>query len=433
MNYNETLEALHSIPRIKKENNLLRMERLLAHLSNPHESIKFIHVAGTNGKGSISRMLEEVLLESGYRTGLFTSPYIFDFRERIQINNVMISKEDVITYFNKVQIASMKLKEDGFTFPSEFEFVTAMSFLYFKDQKVDLAIIEVGIGGLYDATNVIQPLLSIIASINFDHTNVLGNTLSSIAKHKAGIMKGNPTISTSQQPEVRKVLLQKAVEVSSKLLFLNSKEIKFIKMDGINQIIRYDLSPEKSITVKLSLLGIHQMLNAGVVIHAAEELKSLGCPNITDEALVRALQKVRWPGRMEVVNKDPLLILDGAHNMDGAINLKESLSFYYPDKKVILLLGMLRDKDVETVSKVLSQNTKKVICFTPNDMRALEAKHLLPYLHENAIGEVSSSLEDAVHKVMDVYEEGNLILSAGSLYTIGDIERAFKTYRSFEN
>ncbi len=410
------------------------MERLLAHLSNPHESIKFIHVAGTNGKGSISRMLEEVLLESGYRTGLFTSPYIFDFRERIQINNVMISKEDVITYFNKVQIASMKLKEDGFTFPSEFEFVTAMSFLYFKDQKVDLAIIEVGIGGLYDATNVIQPLLSIIASINFDHTNVLGNTLSSIAKHKAGIMKGNPTISTSQQPEVRKVLLQKAVEVSSKLLFLNSKEIKFIKMDGINQIIRYDLSPEKSITVKLSLLGIHQMLNAGVVIHAAEELKSLGCPNITDEALVRALQKVRWPGRMEVVNKDPLLILDGAHNMDGAINLKESLSFYYPDKKVILLLGMLRDKDVETVSKVLSQNTKKVICFTPNDMRALEAKHLLPYLHENAIGEVSSSLvEDAVHKVMDVYEEGNLILSAGSLYTIGDIERAFKTYRSFEN
>lgn len=432
MNYKETLEALHSIPRVKKEDNLSRMKRLLEHLSNPHKGQKYIHIAGTNGKGSISRMLEEVLLESGYRTGLFTSPYIFDFRERIQIGNVMISEEDVIFYFEKVRSAAKKLEEEGFSFPSEFEVVTAMSFLYFKDKKVDLAIIEVGIGGLYDATNVIDPLLSIIASINFDHMNILGNTLDSIAKHKAGIMKGSPTISISQQPEVRKVLLDKAAEVSSELLMISSREMKFIAMEGIHQIIKVDLSPLKSITIKLSLLGIHQMLNAGVVLHAAEELKNQGYKDITDAHLVNALKKVHWPGRMEIISEDPLMIIDGAHNMDGAINLKESLDFYFPEKKVILLLGMLRDKDIETVTKILSQNTKKVLCFTPHDFRALDAEHLLPLLYEGVLGEIADSFDDAIKKAMEAYEDGDLILSAGSLYTIADIERAFRNRETHE-
>lgn len=213
LNYNETLKQLHSIPRIRKEENLYRMSRLMALLSNPQEGQQYIHVAGTNGKGSISRMLDEVLMESGYKTGLFTSPYIFDFRERIQIGNQMISEEDVIHYFKIVDEAGRKLEAEGYTYPSEFEVVTAMALLYFRDQKVDLAIIEVGIGGIYDATNVITPILSLIASINFDHTAVLGTTLSSIAWHKAGIMKGNPSISTSQQPEVRRVLRKRAEEV----------------------------------------------------------------------------------------------------------------------------------------------------------------------------------------------------------------------------
>ncbi|MFH5835943.1 bifunctional folylpolyglutamate synthase/dihydrofolate synthase [Proteiniclasticum sp. C24MP] len=430
MNYKETLEALHSIPRRKKEENLHRMNRLMEILGNPHEEQQYIHVAGTNGKGSISRMLEEVLLLSGYRTGLFTSPYIFDFRERIQIDNQMISEEDVIFYFENVKAAGEKLETEGYSFPSEFEVVTAMAFLYFRDQKVDVALIEVGIGGLYDATNVIKPVLSLIASINFDHTAVLGHTLDSIAWHKAGIMKGNPTISTSQQPEVRRVLKKKAEEVSSRLKFTSTREMKFLEMDGLHQKIRYDLRSRKSLTIRLSLLGIHQMLNAGVVLHAAEELKRLGYEKISDEAITLALEKVRWPGRMEVISEKPLLIIDGAHNMDGAINLKESLAFYFPGKSVILLLGMLRDKDVETVTKVLSRNTKKVVCFTPDDFRALEAERLLPLLHEGAVGETADSFQDAIEKALDAYEEGDLILCAGSLYTIGDMEHAFKKHRT---
>lgn len=432
MNYNETLKQLHSIPRIRKEENLNRMNRLMALLSNPQEGQQYIHVAGTNGKGSISRMLEEVLMESGYKTGLFTSPYIFDFRERIQIGNQMISEADVIRYFEIVDEAGRKLQSEGYTYPSEFEVVTAMALLYFRDQKVDMAIIEVGIGGMYDATNVITPILSLIASINFDHTAVLGNTLASIAWHKAGIMKGNPAISTSQQPEVRRVLKKRAEEVSSRLQFTSSREMKFLEIDGLHQKIRYDLKSGRSLTLRLSLLGIHQMLNAGVVLHAAETLKEMGYDKISDPAIIRALEKVRWPGRMEVISRKPLLILDGAHNMDGAINLKESINFYFPEKNVILLLGMLRDKDVTPVTKVLSQDTKKVILFTPNDFRALDAEKLLPLLHESAEGMTAHSIDEAIEKALAVYEDGDLILSAGSLYTIGDLEHAFEKHRIHE-
>lgn len=432
MNYNETLKELHSIPRIRKEENLHRMNRLMALLSNPQEGQQYIHVAGTNGKGSISRMLEEVLMESGYKTGLFTSPYIFDFRERIQIGNQMISEADVIRYFEIVDEAGRKLQSEGYTYPSEFEVVTAMALLYFRDQKVDMAIIEVGIGGMYDATNVITPILSLIASINFDHTALLGNTLASIAWHKAGIMKGNPSISTSQQPEVRRVLREKAEEVSSRLQFTSSREMKFLEIDGLHQKIRYDLKSGRSLTLRLSLLGIHQMLNAGVVLHAAETLKEMGYDKISDPAIIRALEKVRWPGRMEVISRKPLLILDGAHNMDGAINLKESINFYFPEKNVILLLGMLRDKDVTPVTKVLSQDTKKVILFTPNDFRALDAEKLLPLLHESAEGMTAHSIDEAMEKALAVYEDGDLILSAGSLYTIGDLEHAFEKHRIHE-
>lgn len=426
MNYQETLEKLHSIPRRKKEENLDRMTRLLSLLSNPHQGLKFIHVAGTNGKGSISRMLEEILYESGYKTGLFTSPYIVDFRERIQINNVMISEQDVCLYFEKVMDVSHVLEEEKMGIPSEFEVVTAISFLYFRDQKVDIAVIEVGIGGLYDATNVIMPVLSVITSINYDHMNILGSTLESIAFHKAGIMKGNPVVSSSQQPEVRKVLRDKAKEISSNLTFSSSREIKFLRLEGTFQVVQYHLNGHEPIIVKLSLLGIHQMLNAGVVLYSAFELIRQGYAAITEEHIRRALVKVQWPGRMEVVSEEPLIVIDGAHNLDGAINLKESMAFYFRNRKIILILGMLRDKDVDSVSKVMSMDAKKVILVTPDDFRALNAEDLYRLLEPQRNMETAASFNAAAEKALDAYEVGDVILSAGSLYTIGDVKNAFK-------
>lgn len=426
MNYQETLKKLHSIPRRKKEENLDRMTRLISLIGNPHEGMKFIHVAGTNGKGSISRMLEEILYVSGYQAGLFTSPYIINFRERIQINNVMISEEDVCLYFDKVMAASRILEEEGLGIPSEFEVVTAMSLLYFRDRKVDIAVIEVGIGGLYDATNIITPILSVITSINFDHMSILGSTLESIAEHKAGIIKGSPAVSSSQQPEVRKVLKARADKVSSELIFSSSREIKFLRLEGIFQVVQYQLKGHRPITVKLSLLGIHQMLNAGTVLYAAYELIRQGYSAITEENIQRALVSVRWPGRMEVVSEDPLLIIDGAHNLDGAINLKESMAFYFRNRKIILILGMLRDKDVDSVSKVLSIDAKKVILVTPDDFRAMEAEDLERLLKAQCRVEKAASFNDAAVKALNEYEEGDVILSAGSLYTIGDMKNAFQ-------
>ena len=426
LNYDEALAALHAIPRRNKEENLNRMERLMAILSDPHKRLKLIHVAGTNGKGSISRMLEEVLSASGYRTGLFTSPYIFDFRERIQIDNVMILREEVVHYFEIVLKASETLTQEGWGMPSEFEFVTAMALLYFRDQDVDLAIIEVGIGGLYDATNVISPILSIISSINFDHTNLLGNTLESIARHKAGIIKGSPCVSSSQHPEVRKVLKEQAKTVSSELVFFSTRDMRFLEMEGTKQRVRYEFRHREPLTVTLSLLGIHQMINAGVVLHALEVLKNLGYRLITDEHVIKAMAMVRWPGRMEVIQEEPLVIIDGAHNMDGAINLRESMEFYFPGRKIILILGILKDKDVDAISQVLSRNTRKTICITPDYYRAMDARELMSLMDASVDLVQAASFPEAVDLALNAYERGDVILASGSLYTISDMERAFR-------
>ena len=424
LNYDETLEKLHSIPRIPKEEGLHRMKLLMALLGNPEKELSLIHVAGTNGKGSISRMMEEALLESGYKVGLFTSPFIFDFRERIQINNEEIPKVKVVRYYDLVEKACASLMERKERHPSEFEVVTAMSLLYFRDEKVDLGIIETGIGGLHDATNVITPILSVITSINYDHVDLLGNSLESIATHKAGIIKKNPTVSSSQHPEVRKVLREKAKETGSKLVFSSSKDITFLSMDGYRQVIRFYLPGRTPLTVKLNLLGIHQMLNCGVVLLALEELRALGYV-IDDEAVRKAMENVRWPGRMDVLNEEPLIIIDGAHNLDGAINLKESMDFYFKDREVILILGILGDKDVSAIASILSRNTKVTLCITPQYYRGKNSKELYELIKDKANAKYFSTYGEAVKQALEMYRKGDIILVAGSLYITGDMEKEF--------
>jgi len=427
LNYEETLLELHNTPRIPKEKNLDRMRLLMEFLGNPEMELSLIHVAGTNGKGSISRMMEEVLLQSGYKTGLFTSPFIFDFRERIQINNELIPKDKVVFYYDQVKNACQKVLERGQRHPSEFEVVVAMCLLYFRDEKVDIGIIEVGIGGLFDATNIINPFLSVITSINYDHMDILGKSLEEIAVHKAGIIKGNPTVSYSQYPEVRKVLIEKAKSERSKLVFASSKDITFLSMEGKRQRIKCEFKGKLPITVNLNLLGIHQMLNCGVVLLATEELKLMGYL-ITDDHVKKALENVKWPGRMELISTKPLIIIDGAHNMDGAINLRESMDFYFKDKAIILILGILGDKDVESIASVLSKNTKTTLCITPAYYRGKNSKELCEMIKDKVNAEPCDTYDEAVRRSLELYKEGNIILVAGSLYIIGDMEKAFKAY-----
>lgn len=427
LNYEETLLELHNTPRLSKEKNLDRMRMLMEILGNPETGLSLIHVAGTNGKGSISRMLEEVLLTSGYKTGLFTSPFIFDFRERIQINNEMIPKDKVVYYYKQVEHACQQVVARGQRHPSEFEVVAAMCLLYFKDEKVDLGIVEVGIGGLYDATNVIHPVLSVITSINFDHMDILGRSLEEIATHKAGIIKGSPTVSYSQYPEVRKVLVEKASLEGSKLVFASSKDITFLSMEGKRQRIRYELPGRTTMIVNLNLLGIHQMLNCGVVLLAVEELRTLGFL-ITDDHVKKALEEVKWPGRMEMISSEPLVIVDGAHNMDGAINLRESMDFYFREREIILILGILGDKDVESIASVLSRDTKITLCITPEYYRGKDSRALYEMIKGKVKAEPCDTYDDAVARSLELYQEGDVILVAGSLYTIGDMEKAFKAH-----
>ncbi len=424
LSYDETIEAIHHIPRKSKEHNLDRMNKFMAILGHPEIDLPMIHVTGTNGKGSICKMLEETLINCGYNVGLFTSPYIFDFRERIQLNKNPISKEELVLYYEKIVSATESLKSLGFTSPTEFEVVTAIGFMYFKDHFVDVAIIEVGIGGLYDATNVINPILSILSSISKDHTAILGNSLESIAHHKAGIIKKSPTISTSQLPEVRNVLLNKAKETGSKLTFLKSNQVRYLGLTGRKQKVRYEFH-DSTFTVDLSLLGIHQMLNAGTAILALKELIELGFPNITQTKIQHSLSQVSWPGRLEMISENPLIFIDGAHNMAGAISLKESLELYYPKRSIILLMGVLKDKDPEILLKVMTQNIKKAYFITPQDPRGMLATDLQAIANQDFNTEAVSSMKEAVEKALNLYTENDLILAAGSLYTIADFKSIF--------
>ncbi|MBR0574844.1 bifunctional folylpolyglutamate synthase/dihydrofolate synthase [Proteiniclasticum sp. BAD-10] len=425
MNYEETLEELHHIPRVPKEENLETMEALMASLSHPEKNLRLIHVTGTNGKGSTCKMLSQVLVGAGYRTGLFTSPYIYDFRERIQVNHELISQEDVVRLYARVVEASRSLEERGYRRPSEFETVTAMSLLYFQEKRVEVAIMEVGIGGRYDATNVIDPILSILTSITFDHMKILGDTLEKIAWHKAGIMKGKPAVSASQHPEVRRVLQEEARVTGTPLVFAKSQQVEYQGGDSFTPRVKYTFDQRGPLEMELGLLGVHQMLNAGVVLLALEELKIQGFMAITDTVVKEALRTVTWPGRMEVVSRDPLVIIDGAHNLDGAVNLRESLDFHFPQRPILLILGMLKDKDVASTAKILARNTKMVLLITPQDIRGMDAAMLKGYLEPSGETLICSSAEHAVKEALNRVEEGDLILCAGSLYTIQELHPRF--------
>lgn len=422
LNYQETLQELHSIPRRKKENNLNRMERLMRLLGNPEKALQCIHVAGTNGKGSVSKMIAHTLKESGYQVGLFTSPYIIEFRERISVNGDYITEEDMMKYYHRVKQAVVQLVKEGDSFPSEFEVVTAMAFLYFKDLHVDLCVIEVGIGGRYDATNVLIPILSIITSISLDHVSQLGNTLSEIARHKAGIIKRAPVISSVQNNEVVDILTETAIEKNTSIQFVNPSMYHFKKIEAFKQNILLTLPNQKPFQIKLNLLGTYQLENATTAALALLTLMEAGYSKITLETIRSSMETVTWMGRMELLCTDPLTFADGAHNEDGAKRLMESIATYFPDRRILLLLGMLKDKDVYSVAKILTTDAAKCYLHTPDDFRALREEVLETYLPAGTSYTLCHSLQEAYKEAKADYREGDLILSAGSLYTIGRMQ-----------
>lgn len=429
MNYTEAIEYIQNTSKYGNNTGTKRVEKILDILGNPHKDLKCIHIAGTNGKGSITSMITSILIESGYRVGMYTSPYIEDFEERIQINRENISKDDLAYYTTIVSEAIEKVVSMGWGYPTEFETITCIMFLYYSKKQIDYAVIEVGLGGKSDSTNVIKPLVSIITSISYDHVSILGNTIEEIASEKAGIIKENvPVILYPQQQGAYKVIEKTCKEKGSKLIQIDENLIYHIPNEDFNksyQLLQIKTNKDEY-KVQLSLLGSHQRMNCAVAIYTIEELMDRGI-KITKEDILRGLSNVKWPGRLEMLKSNPLVVLDGAHNLDGITKLKESVEHYFRYKKLVLIIGILSDKDVEKMIEIITPMVDKIIAVTPNSYRGKTAQELIKIIEKhNKNCEALDEYKEAYIKALDYCDNEDMILICGSLYMIGDMRKIIR-------
>ncbi|MFL0247900.1 bifunctional folylpolyglutamate synthase/dihydrofolate synthase [Candidatus Clostridium stratigraminis] len=430
MNYVEAMDYIKDTAKFGSNYGLSRTEKILEFLGDPHKKLKCIHIAGTNGKGSTTAMLNEILKEAGYKVGMYTSPYLEEFEERIQINGRNILKEDLSSVITEVSEAVQKVIALGFEHPTEFEIITCAMFLYFYNEKVDYAVIEVGLGGRLDSTNVIKPILTIITSISFDHMKILGDTLGKIAFEKAGIIKeGVPLLLYPQEAESFEVINKICKERNSRLIEVPKCSVSLKKINkevnsGVQGIIVKTSS--NIYNIELSLLGKPQLLNCSVVIFAVEELIKQNII-IKKEHILEALKKVKWPGRLEILSKIPLVVIDGAHNIDGIMKLKESIETYFSYKDIVLILGILADKQVDSMLKVITPMAAKIIAVTPHSDRAELACDLAESIAEiNPVVEYVEDYREAYKKALTYCSKDTLLLISGSLYMIGDMRKIIK-------
>lgn len=396
---------------------LSRTEELLEKLGNPQDKLKFIHVAGSNGKGSTCAMLSSILSEAGLKTGFYLSPHLCDYRERFQIDGKNISEKKFVEVTKKVAEAA-DLMEDH---PSQFEISTAIAFLYFHLQGCDIVVLEVGMGGLLDSTNVINsPELAVICNIGLDHTEFLGTTLGEIAKNKAGIIKAGTHVVSYRLEEAALTAVRsrcKALQVP--LYIANFEQISIKSQDLSGQIFTYY---DKEYA--LSLLGKHQCKNAAVAIEAVNVLRSCGY-KISDEALCQGLTKAKWPARFELLSENPIFILDGGHNVQCAQALMQALSDYLPGEKVRFILGILGDKDVEKVVEILSSKSCEFLCLTPDSERALPAHSLVKLIEKTGFKAKEFDSAESCISFALMKEDRCPTIAFGSLYMAGEIRNCF--------
>jgi len=422
LNYEEAMEYLKNTSKFGMNLGLRRVERLLEYMGNPEKELRCIHIGGTNGKGSVTSMISSVLMECGYKVGIYTSPYLQRFTERIKINNDEIEKNDIARLMTYIKPLVQRLLDEGYDHPTEFELITAIMFKYFNEKKVDIAVIEVGLGGRLDSTNVIDPLVSVITSIDYDHMNILGNTLGEIAYEKAGIIKKNGiAVVYPQRDEALSVIKKVCGDRNARLIEVEEKGIylKHYSLDG--QVFDLKVHDESYIDLKMKLLGEHQLLNAKTAITALKALKYRGI-EIDKEKIFQGFKKVTWPGRLEVMRKNPVLLLDGAHNLQGVKSLKDALGKYFNYNNLILVMGILRDKQVEDMCQILTPIASAIITTEPESERALKADELGKIASKycpNVI--VCRDINEAFSKGESLAREGDILLFCGSLYLIGHV------------
>lgn len=417
MRYEEALGVINGLLRFGSMPGLERISKLLCLLGNPQDSLDFIHIAGTNGKGSVSTLIASVLKEAGIKTGLYTSPYITNFRERISINGEMISEEDLAHSVERIKPYLDMMNAEGETI-TEFELITAIAFLYFKEQKCSLVVLETGLGGRLDATNVIKsPLVSIITSISYDHTAILGDTLKEIANEKCGIIKkGGTVVFLPQEQEVNDTVKNAATLMGCPVFSAESLELypEEFKLSGTK--LSYIHNGEK-LKLLLPFIGKHQVKNAKTALAALAALKNASF-GITGESIKLGFKNAFIPARLEVLSKSPAILLDGAHNPGGAAALKSSLNLYFGDTKAIFVIGMLKDKDVQESFKILKGAARTVITTPINNSRTMDAGEIYEsakFLFENVVK--AENAKSAFDKAYDLQKQcGAPIVVCGSLY-----------------
>ncbi len=421
MDYQEALAYIDGVAWFGSRPGLSRVTELLHRLGDPQNRLKFVHIAGTNGKGSCAAMLASVLKTAGYKTGLFTSPYLFRFNERMQINGREIDNDILADVVTRVSIPA-EIMEDH---PTEFELMTAAAMLWYAEEGCDIVVLEVGLGGRFDATNVIsRPEVSVIMNIGLDHTKILGDTVEKIAAEKAGIIKaGCPCVLYQQSDSVTQVIRQRCGEVGAELHIADFSAIKteFDSLEG--QVFTY-----KGEAYAIPLLGAHQLKNAAVVIETAETLRRRGW-KLPHEDVEHGLYAVSWPARFEVVSDGPCFVVDGGHNSQCAQTVAENLKKYFPGCRRVLLIGVLADKDYRSLADILAPEADEFVCVTPNSDRALPAEELAQVLRPYGKPvTVCESIKEGVSAAIDAAGQDGMVCAVGSLYMVGEIRACFDLY-----
>lgn len=422
MNYEEARVYLDEVSKYGSVLGLDNMRELLGRLGNPQDDLKFIHISGTNGKGSALSYMSTILSGAGFRTGRYISPTLYAYRERIQVDGVMIDRESLAALVTVVKEAVDAMEAENKGNPTVFEVETALSFLYFKEQKCDIVVLETGLGGTLDATNVVKTtVMEMISSIGMDHMEFLGGTLQEIAENKAGIIKPHTwVVSAEQDPQAAEVIKRVCREKDCKLSVVDPDAFQDVHYGYEKQTFTYKNWKD----VEITLAGTYQVTNAALALEAVEALRKLGY-SLTEEQVRKGMKAAFWRGRFSVIHKNPVVVIDGAHNPAAAKVLKNSLETYFQGKNLHFIMGVFADKDYQSVIEMTAPLAKHIITIeTPGNPRALSAVKLKEAVEKvNPSVEAAGSIREAVEKSMKNAQKDDVIAAFGSLSFLGELDR----------
>ncbi|HSW58296.1 MAG TPA: folylpolyglutamate synthase/dihydrofolate synthase family protein [Dehalococcoidales bacterium] len=438
MNYNEAINFVYNftnyeaVPRPHAEDNydLRRLFEILERLGNPHLKAKSLHITGTNGKGSTAAMLASVMTAAGYKTGLYTSPHLITTRERFMIDGKMISESDLADIMTRLKPHIEEVNRKAtYGKLTVFEILTVLCFVYFAENKLDFQVMEVGMGGRYDATNVVKPEVCLLTTISYDHCDILGDTLTKIAGEKSGIIKPGCTVISHPQEEEAAVVIRRACR---------EQRVKLIQVgqDVTLKALEYDFEHQAmeikgrlgTYQVSIPLLGQFQLNNTAAVVAALEVLIENGY-KITPEAIRKGLANVQFPGRMNIVSRNPLTVIDGGHNPGAAHNLKEALLKYFKPTRRILVIGIAGDKDIPAIIQELAPVFQTVIVTRANSQRAAKTDRLSAEFAKYGVSAVQiGNVKDALNEARKIASPQDLIVVTGSLYVVGEAKEYIEGY-----